>query len=655
MAERRQQPQQPQQPTSKIDALYSWLSYDLQRMKTELMNEMKYSSAQVGSLYNEMKSGKDESALAIAQEIRFSYKQNQTIYDGLASMLTTEVGERLNSMDEKVSSIEQVRALNEELLALVSGDFATKLDAIAAQQALLEKIDAALAEIEAKLGEGYEKFAESVSESNRQVLDAVAAIPVAEGVDYARIADEVGDKMVAVLSEVKEAQAEALKSITVDYEKVINGSAEKVVESLPYPEKVDYRRITEITENAVAAAVEKVVAALNVDSLAAAVAEKINAVPEIDYDHLANLVVEKLAANTEQHAEIVLDEDGVEQIADKVCAKINTPEAIDYERVYLAAQAAQVIPEAVDYDRIAEIVEDKLAADAPTYDLIVDNDGIEAIAQSVSDKLGATAVQEEIVVTEAVEEPIEEVVEETAEEVVETPVEEVAEEVVESAADEAVEEIVEEVVVEPVEEVRPEENIVEVRKEIAATVADFSEYQEIDNQLVDAETGLIIRLKRSFTAKICQSEEKVKGYYSDLKNELTSYKKINSNVSWHGDRFNFGRDTVAKINICGKTLCFYLALDPNDPEYKSTVYHQKDVGAQKAYESTPFMVKIKSDAAAKKALRLVGYLAEKVGTEKEENFATVDYVEEFKYQSTKQLFEDGFIKVTKEKKVDLDF
>lgn len=655
MAERRQQPQQPQQPTSKIDALYSWLSYDLQRMKTELMNEMKYSSAQVGSLYNEMKSGKDESALAIAQEIRFSYKQNQTIYDGLASMLTTEVGERLNSMDEKVSSIEQVRALNEELLALVSGDFATKLDAIAAQQALLEKIDAALAEIEAKLGEGYEKFAESVSESNRQVLDAVAAIPVAEGVDYARIADEVGDKMVAVLSEVKEAQAEALKSITVDYEKVINGSAEKVVESLPYPEKVDYRRITEITENAVAAAVEKVVAALNVDSLAAAVAEKINAVPEIDYDHLANLVVEKLAANTEQHAEIVLDEDGVEQIADKVCAKINTPEAIDYERVYLAAQAAQVIPEAVDYDRIAEIVEDKLAADAPTYDLIVDNDGIEAIAQSVSDKLGATAVQEEIVVTEAVEEPIEEVVEETAEEVVETPVEEVAEEVVESAADEAVEEIVEEVVVEPVEEVRPEENIVEVRKEIAATVADFSEYQEIDNQLVDAETGLIIRLKRSFTAKICQSEEKVKGYYSDLKNELTSYKKINSNVSWHGDRFNFGRDTVAKINICGKTLCFYLALDPNDPEYKSTVYHQKDVGAQKAYESTPFMVKIKSDAAAKKALRLVGYLAEKVGTEKEEDFAAVDYVEEFKYQSTKQLFEDGFIKVTKEKKVDLDF
>ena len=193
----------------------------------------------------------------------------------------------------------------------------------------------------------------------------------------------------------------------------------------------------------------------------------------------------------------------------------------------------------------------------------------------------------------------------------------------------------------------------EAKKEIAFSVV--SEYQEVDNQLVDAETGLVIRLKRSFTAKMRQSDEKVKGYYSDLKNELTSYKRINSNVSWHGDRFNFGRDTIAKINICGKTLCFYLALDPNDPEFKSTVYHQKDVGDQKAYELTPFLVKVKSDAAAKKALRLVGFLAEKVGAEKDEAFKPVDYIEEFKYQSTKQLFEDGFIKVTKEKKVELDF
>ena len=546
MADRRQQNQTQPTPVSKIDALYSWLSYDLQRMRKELINELKIASVQTSSLYQELKADKNTSAQAITQEIRYSYKQNQTIYDGLASMLTKDVGAKISSLEEKY-------ALLEELYALVS------------------------------------------------------------------------------------AQGAAPSVADVDYNKIINGSAEKIIESLPYPEKVDYNRISEIAENAVATALDKAV-----DALADKLLDKI-AVPAIDYDRLSDLVASKLAATTEKAYEVVLDEDGVDRIADKVTARLNTAEAIDYERVYQAAQAAQIMPEPIDYDRIAEIVEDKQNA---TYDLVIDNEGIEAIANSVSEKLGAANIcvaAEEIVVADATEEPVEEPV------VEEVPVEEVVEDVVEEVIEE-VAEVVEEA---PVEEVREEENLTEVRKEIAVSVG--SEYQEVDNQLIDAETGLVIRLKKSFTAKLKQSEEKVKTYYSDIKNELISYKKINSNVSWHGDRFNFGRDTVAKINICGKTLCFYLALDPNDPEYKSTVYHQKDVGDQKAYESTPFLVKIKSDAAAKKALRLVGYLAEKVGAEKQENFEAVDYVEEFKYQSTKQLFEDGYIKVTKEKKVDLDF
>ena len=546
MADRRQQNQTQPTPVSKIDALYSWLSYDLQRMRKELINELKIASVQTSSLYQELKADKNTSAQAITQEIRYSYKQNQTIYDGLASMLTKDVGAKISSLEEKY-------ALLEELYALVS------------------------------------------------------------------------------------AQGAAPSVADVDYNKIINGSAEKIIESLPYPEKVDYNRISEIAENAVATALDKAV-----DALADKLLDKI-AVPAIDYDRLSDLVASKLAATTEKAYEVVLDEDGVDRIADKVTARLNTAEAIDYERVYQAAQAAQIMPEPIDYDRIAEIVEDKQNA---TYDLVIDNEGIEAIANSVSEKLGAANIcvaAEEIVVADATEEAVEEPV------VEEAPVEEVVEDVVEEVIEE-VAEVVEEA---PVEEVREEENLTEVRKEIAVSVG--SEYQEVDNQLIDAETGLVIRLKKSFTAKLKQSEEKVKTYYSDIKNELISYKKINSNVSWHGDRFNFGRDTVAKINICGKTLCFYLALDPNDPEYKSTVYHQKDVGDQKAYESTPFLVKIKSDAAAKKALRLVGYLAEKVGAEKQDNFEAVDYVEEFKYQSTKQLFEDGYIKVTKEKKVDLDF
>ena len=66
-------------------------------------------------------------------------------------------------------------------------------------------------------------------------------------------------------------------------------------------------------------------------------------------------------------------------------------------------------------------------------------------------------------------------------------------------------------------------------------------------------------------------------------------------------------------------------------------------------------VKVKSDAALKKALRLVAILAEKLGTEKDEKYEAVDYVVEFAYESTKSLFESGYIKATKEKKVDFNF
>ena len=303
---------------------------------------------------------------------------------------------------------------------------------------------------------------------------------------------------------------------------------------------------------------------------------------------------------------------------------LKTEVGVHTDKIIAAIQAPTT--ETLDYNRLADLVAEKLAAKEQSYEVVIDEDGIDAIAKGVANELRCQCV------CEAKEEaPVEEVC--VCEPVEEAPVEEPA----------------------PVEET-PVAPVEEVKEELAAAQDSVLSFDNLDeNNLVDAETGLVIRLKKSFTAKMKQSEEDVKAYYSQIKNALTSYKKINSNVSWHGDRFNFGRDTVAKMNICGKTLCLYLALDPNDPEFKSTVYHQKDVGGQKAYESTPFMVKVKSDAAAKKAVRLAAALADKLATEKEENFVNVDYVAEYAYETTKKLYEEGFIKATKEKKVDLNF
>lgn len=551
MADRKQN-----QAASKIDALYSWLSYDLQRVKSELMNELKMASVQTGALYQEMKSDKDSSSQAITQEIRFSYKQNQTIYDGLSKMLTEEVGERLNSMDQKMSALEEIQELYKDLNYLFNEGAMSKLETISEKVEMLNKIEEALAELSEKVGNGFaiseedvQTVAEAVSEKteetaeryNAQVMEAIEGAKI----DQQAFVEEVGDKVLEVLCDVKN------NSNEVSMEEIANAAAEK--------------------------AVEKMMAALDMDAWA---------------EKVANLVVEKLANETEQTYDVVLDEEGINQIAEKVSEKITSEE------------------------------------DA-TYDLVIDEEGIDALAQSITEKMGVECA------------PCEEVEEET-----------VTEEVVVEVAEEAVEEVqpVEEVAEEVVEEPAKEEA---VEAELALGLAPV--FEEDENQLVDAETGLVLRLKRSFTAKMKQSAEEVKAYYSEIKNELISYKKINSTVSWHGDRFNFGRDTIAKINICGKTLCFYVALDPNDPEYKTTVFHQKDVSGQKAYEGTPFMIKVKSEAGAKKALRLVGYLAEKIGAEKKKEIGTVDYVQEFAYESTKQLLDEGYIKATKEKKTKWNF
>lgn len=579
-----------------FEALYQWVSYDLQSVRGELMNELKISSAQIASMYERISSENNGGIGAISQEIRYSYKQNQNIYEGMASLVKTEIAERLNSMDEKLTSLEKLEAILSEisdlkysymqlqtiyegLSSVVSGEVVSKLDVLNEKSAVLDAMDATLQEISAKLADGVgitEEDAkrivdESISVHSQQVLDAIAAIPVAENVDYAVLKEEIGDKLLEILNEVK------------------------ATEPAPVCEGME-----EAIANAVAAAV-------NVDAIAEAVAAKVAA--SVDYDQIADLVVEKLAAKG-ICADVVLENEGIDKIAETVAEKVGTVDNIDYDRV------ADIVVKAGD-------------------------ESVEKIVNGVADELrNMTLVCE---------------YEEEVEEVAEEPVVEEA-----PAEEPVVEEVVEEPVVEeaPVEEVPATEEVPEVEEvvvEFAATAAEPVYEEGLDGELIDAETGLVVRLKRSFTAKMKQSDEKIKAYYSDIKNELTSYKKINSNVSWHGDRFNLGRDTVAKIGINGKTLCFYIDLDPNDPELKQTVYHQKDVSGQKAYESTPFMVKVKSDAALKKALRLVGILAEKREVEKDASFEATDYVLEFAYESTKSLFEAGYIKATKEKKVDFNF
>ena len=123
-------------------------------------------------------------------------------------------------------------------------------------------------------------------------------------------------------------------------------------------------------------------------------------------------------------------------------------------------------------------------------------------------------------------------------------------------------------------------------------------------------------------------------------------------MNWSNDRFSFKGETIAKIGVNGKTLCMYIALDPE--EFSTSVYHQKYEGDKKMYEKTPMMVKIKSEVGLKRALRLIPLLMEKIGAVAGEK-KNVDYVAMYPFKTDEELIEEGQIKLLATAKTEFRF
>ncbi|MCQ2409230.1 MAG: YegP family protein [Clostridia bacterium] len=148
-----------------------------------------------------------------------------------------------------------------------------------------------------------------------------------------------------------------------------------------------------------------------------------------------------------------------------------------------------------------------------------------------------------------------------------------------------------------------------------------------------------MRYNKSFTARLTLAPNEIKQYYNELKNALLSYKKVSSRISWACDSINNGRKKLAVLNVKGKSLYLYLALDAAD--YADTKYSVVNVETKK-YEATPCLYKIKSDRKEKWALELIKDLAEKAelaeGKESAENFIP-------EKASVEELIDKGLIKL----------
>ena len=236
------------------------------------------------------------------------------------------------------------------------------------------------------------------------------------------------------------------------------------------------------------------------------------------------------------------------------------------------------------------------------------------------------------------EEPVEEPVAEEAKE--EEPAEEpVAEETKE---EEPAEEPTEE---EPAEETEESEEADEEAPQIPVVDGNPTVPVAKGDQVVvaerDAAGNMVYSVyKKSFMARLIQSDKEIQERYETVKNALLSYKKVNSRVSWSYDSFKSGHNQLAKITIRGKTPYLYLALDPASLE--GSKYNVTDAGKAKKYSTVPCRLRLTSKRSVKWATELIDVLAEKNGLVKNPKFQPETYVSE--NESTEALIEKGLIK-----------
>lgn len=152
---------------------------------------------------------------------------------------------------------------------------------------------------------------------------------------------------------------------------------------------------------------------------------------------------------------------------------------------------------------------------------------------------------------------------------------------------------------------------------------------------------IVIKYSKSFLAKLIQSDGETKRYYSFIKNRLLSYDGVKSRVSWKWESFRFGRITLAKLRLRGKTLSLCLALNAED--YADSKYKVESLDGIKAYADTPCMYRIKNDRRLKYGEELIAALMERNGIT-EKLLEETDYAAKYPYETTEALIGRKLIK-----------
>lgn len=461
---------------------------------------------------------------------------------------------------------------------------------------------------------------------------------ICDNLDYSMISDAVAEKLRYAL--------DLAAANEPDYEEMAQHISEKIT-------------VAGINEDAIA---DKAAAVLSnylpdfdtdeiADKVMNAVIDVLNAqlssmtMPAVDNEAICNAISDKIIESQADHDyDIVIDEDGISKITELVAEEIEKD---------TAARFAQV------EDKITEV---KVMLESGAVVAASNNTDITQLENSIAElkellESGETVSDSESEANEIaqLENSLNEIKEMLASGVVvsnSTATEIAASTAVyeEPAAEEEEPLITVSDLVAEAEAAAPA--VEEEEEEDDRPERDIDDSDDMDDELMPGaeqngtDFANMMKYNRSFIARIIQSSDEYKQYYGAVKHALLSYKKVNSNIAWGAERFNKGRETIARFKIRGKTLCLYLALDPN--EYKTSVYHHLDATDNKSMAGTPMMVKIKSALGVKKAIRLIDEMLQARGAEK--RFVPErDYAAMYPYETIEELIDDGIVKDVRKK------
>ena len=568
------------------------------------------------------------------------------ISEAVASELEKRVADRLVTLEENVNKLTEMMSSEEVEEPSEETDYTVLSEAVAS-------------EVEKRVSYRLDTLEENVN----KLTELITAEPEGEEssteeleVDYTVLSE-------AVANEVEKRVSDRLVTLEENVNKLTEMMSSEEVEEPS--EETDYTVLSE----AVASEVEKRVS-YRLDTLEENVnklTELITAEPEgeessteeleVDYTVLSEAVaneverrvsvrLEALEENVSKITDIITTAD--EEVSNEESNYAQSPDVADEDYTVLSEAVASEVEKRVSYR--LNSVEENIANTNARFESLQEN-----IAK-ISELVGTNADVKDDDSLSEVKDEVKEIKEMLANGVIVA-----ANEVAAAQAAEVVEEEEQELVTvsdlvppAPVEPAPDEDDEFEGEEEpddgedFLIDVLDmdaFSDDELMPGEISDYSDGVdfanMMKFKRSFISRIIQSSDDNKQYYGEVKHALLSYRKVNSNVAWGAERFNKGRETIARMKIRGKTLCLYLALDPNN--YKVSVYHHVDVSDNKSVAGTPMMVKVKSPLGVRKAIRLIDEMLALRNGEKRE-VPERDYAAMYPYETIEELIEDGLVK-----------